>query len=271
MGVYHPRTRAGRRPLGRSPASCPRRRSGAGARTPTAATGGRRSPTTRAPRSRSRPASFATRRPTASWGRRRRCASASPGCRCARSAASCGSTPEAVLNVERHARRARTVWSWRLNVTHAVTHGRVRILDGARVLAEEPLSLDSVRCLPEEPTRPAARHHATRWKLLDDEGRRLVRHTEGVYDLHAACRSPGRARRRRRGSSRRRSDAKATSWPWARARSAKASCSRAYATYADGLGDSPRALAWARRGPSRAWRSSATTRRRAAPLRPRPG
>jgi tetratricopeptide (TPR) repeat protein len=68
-----------------------------------------------------------------------------------------------------------------LGVTRSVAKGRLRILDGARVLSEEALSLTPDRVLekryPDLP--PAARYTV---EARDDEGGLLIAHTEGVFD-----------------------------------------------------------------------------------------
>ena len=141
----------GRRPgssTTRRPRTRPRRRSGPSAATPTASTGGGRSPTTRAPTSRSRPASSATRRPTASWSRRSRSASPSTGCPCGASAGSPAPTPRRSCSVERKAGKAGTVdLSFGVNVNRTVRGGRLRLKDGARVVHEEPLDLTPAQSL----------------------------------------------------------------------------------------------------------------------------
>jgi tetratricopeptide (TPR) repeat protein len=86
-------------------------------------------------------------------------------------------TPDAVLNVERTG-RALVVG---LGVTRAVTNGRLRILDGARVLSEEALSLtpDKVFAKSYPALPPAVRYTV---EAADADGQRLISHTEGVFD-----------------------------------------------------------------------------------------
>jgi len=86
-------------------------------------------------------------------------------------------SPDAVLNVERGGGL-----SLGLGVTRAVANGRLRILDGSRVLSEEAVSMTPdqvfVKRYPSIP--PAARYTV---EVLDGSGRRLIAHTEGLYDF----------------------------------------------------------------------------------------
>jgi len=90
-------------------------------------------------------------------------------------------TPEAVLNVERAREAGREQLVVGLGVTQALVGGRLRILDGARVLAEEHLSLTPERVFTKSYAAlpPAVRYTV---EVRDGEGRSLVRHTEGIYE-----------------------------------------------------------------------------------------
>ncbi len=94
-GRLPPRDGVGDGARGRSTTTCRARRSGPGAGTTRARTGAGRSRTTRAPTSRSRPASSATRRPTRSSSPSSSCASARRTSRCGRSAATRARTTRA--------------------------------------------------------------------------------------------------------------------------------------------------------------------------------
>ncbi len=66
-----------------------------------------------------------------------------------------------------------------INVTHVVPNGLVRVLDGARLVAEERVSLDPKQTyfkdLPEGPVYTVELH--------DAQGMLLLKHTEGQYDM----------------------------------------------------------------------------------------
>lgn len=66
-----------------------------------------------------------------------------------------------------------------MNVTHAVENGLVRVLDGARVVAEDRLSLDPARTYFK--TLPAGPAYTV--ELRDAKGNLLLAHTEGQYDM----------------------------------------------------------------------------------------
>jgi tetratricopeptide (TPR) repeat protein len=91
-------------------------------------------------------------------------------------------TPDAVLNLERVREGGKETLVLGLNVTRAVTGGRVRVLDGARTLADVPLSLSPSGFLRRPfPGLPATGRCTV--EVRDGQGGLLVRHTEGVYDL----------------------------------------------------------------------------------------
>jgi tetratricopeptide (TPR) repeat protein len=127
-----------------------------------------------------------------------------------------------------------------LNVMHALRLGRVRILDGARVLAEEPLTLTPSGVFQKHYSGlPAARRYTV--EALDDEGNVLVRHTEGVYDQLAASEvkvGPQAAQRILPPAER--SEGNFVSLGDAQEREGK--LLKAYDTYADGLRRFPESL-----------------------------
>ena len=84
---------------------------------------------------------------------------------------------------ERRARQGggRTTLVVGLNVTRPVTRGRLRVLDGTRVLADEALSLIPSGVLRKSYAGLAGRATYT-VEALGDEGKPARRHTEGVYD-----------------------------------------------------------------------------------------
>jgi tetratricopeptide (TPR) repeat protein len=90
-------------------------------------------------------------------------------------------TPFAVLNLGRRGGGGPDALVVGLGVTRTLLRGRLRILDGARVLAEEPLSLTPQEVFNKVYANlpPAARYTV---ELTDEAGRRLLTHTEGVYD-----------------------------------------------------------------------------------------
>ena len=90
-------------------------------------------------------------------------------------------TPDAVLNVERARDGGRETLVVGLNLTRAVTRGRLRIKDGSRVLVDEELSLTPGGVLQKRyPGLPPAPRYTV--EALDDDGKSLIAHTEGVYD-----------------------------------------------------------------------------------------
>ncbi len=90
-------------------------------------------------------------------------------------------TPDAVLNFERAEAGKNAAIVVGVNVTHAVTHGRVRLLDGTRVLAEESISLTPAGVFRKSFERlPSARRYTV--EVLDADARVLLRHVEGLYD-----------------------------------------------------------------------------------------
>lgn len=94
-------------------------------------------------------------------------------------------TPDAVLNLERVKEGGKETLIVGLNVTRAVEHGRLRVLDGARVLAEGPLALAPSGFLRKAFSGlPAVARYSV--EAVDDRGALLVRHTEGVYELAPA-------------------------------------------------------------------------------------
>jgi tetratricopeptide (TPR) repeat protein len=90
-------------------------------------------------------------------------------------------TPEAVLLVARTRSATGSTLTVGLNVTQKVSGGRLRILDGGRVLHEERLDLDPASFLrkPYTGLPPVERYTV---EVAGGDGRILVRHTEGVYD-----------------------------------------------------------------------------------------
>jgi tetratricopeptide (TPR) repeat protein len=149
-------------------------------------------------------------------------------------------TPDAVLNLE----RSDGALVIGLEVTRPVTEGRIRVLDGARVLSEEALSL-----------RPDATYHRTYQALplavrytveaLDDEGRRLIAHTEGVYDrtprseVRVGAQEPPRVK-----TPAERTEGDIVALGESQEREGKQLV--AWATYADGLGRFPESFALAK-------------------------
>jgi tetratricopeptide (TPR) repeat protein len=89
-------------------------------------------------------------------------------------------TPDAVLNLERIAVGGPAV-SVGVNVTRVVTGGRLRILDGTRVLADEPLSLTPAGVFRKRFEGLPSAHRYTA-EVLAADGRVLLRHVEGLYD-----------------------------------------------------------------------------------------
>ena len=86
-------------------------------------------------------------------------------------------TPEAVLLVERDADALRVG----LNVSERVEGGRLRVADGARVVAVLPLALDPAGALERTFALPDPSRRYT-VEVAKDDGQILVRHTEGVFD-----------------------------------------------------------------------------------------
>jgi len=90
--------------------------------------------------------------------------------------------PEAVVNLERKPAKAGAVdLSVGVNVSRAVTGGRLRVLDGTRVVHEEPLDLTPAQSLIRSMAGLPAR---TRYTVLvvDGGGRVLLTHTEDAWD-----------------------------------------------------------------------------------------
>jgi len=87
-------------------------------------------------------------------------------------------TPDAVILVSREAGGLHVG----LNVSEPVAGGTLRVLDGARVVAEEPLVLDPRGALERTfaLVDPSPRYTV---EVAGDDGRVLVRHTEGVFDF----------------------------------------------------------------------------------------
>ena len=90
-------------------------------------------------------------------------------------------TPDAVLNLERARVGGRGSLAVGLNVTRTVSRGRLRIRDGARVVVDEALSLDPAGVWQRQYPGLASPAPYT-VEALDDEGKPLVVHTEGLYD-----------------------------------------------------------------------------------------
>jgi tetratricopeptide (TPR) repeat protein len=90
--------------------------------------------------------------------------------------------PEAVVNIERKAGKAGAIdLSVGVNVSSAVSGGRLRVLDGVRVVHEEPLDLTPAQSLlrvkaglPAEPRYTVS--------VVDGGGRVLLTHTEDAWD-----------------------------------------------------------------------------------------
>jgi len=89
---------------------------------------------------------------------------------------------DAVLNVERvkDAKGGEQIGVG-LNVTRAVTGGRLRVTAGSRVVADEPFDLSPAGVLRQ--TYPAADSSPHTVEVMDQDGTRLIAHTEGVFDV----------------------------------------------------------------------------------------
>ncbi len=134
--------------------------------------------------------------------------------------------PEAVVNIERKAGKAGTVdLSVGVNVSRAVTGGRLRVQDGTRVVHEEPIDLTPAQSLVRVQGRPAfgpALHRGgrgRRWASPPDPHRRHLGLRQGVGDpagpadaARGASARPAQ-RRRLRGCSATPRSATATCWP----------------------------------------------------------
>jgi tetratricopeptide (TPR) repeat protein len=90
-------------------------------------------------------------------------------------------TPQAVLNLERQGEGGRGSLEVGLQVTRTLERGRLRIRDGARVLSEERVSLTPREVFRKVyPGLPPSPRYTV--ELADEEGSRLLTHTEGIYD-----------------------------------------------------------------------------------------
>ena len=93
--------------------------------------------------------------------------------------------PEAIVHIARETSGPSPVVTVGLQVTRAQMGGRLRVRDGERMVADEPLDLDASqvgrRSYPD--SSPGARYTV---EILDASGRMLLAHTEGRLDLTPA-------------------------------------------------------------------------------------
>ena len=170
----------------RRPRTRPRRRSGPWAATPTASTGGGRSPTTRAPTWRSRPASSATRRPTASSEPQETIRFTEYWMPVREIGGITRANPEAVVHLAQSAGQGGPGRSRRgrerepRGCRRPPAHLRRRTGVSRRRLSTSRPKAPSLRTFPGLPSSP--RYTVT---LLDPDGRVLLAHTEDGWDYAA--------------------------------------------------------------------------------------
>ena len=192
MGVYHPRTQAGRRALLLARGRAHQEDLVVGRATPTASTGARRSPTTRARTSRCRPGLFRNQETYAFLEPQEVIRFREYWMPVRRTGGITRANPDAVLHLAARRPRIPTSLTVDLNVSRAVRAGSLRVL---RRRARRPRGAVPAHARGRarsacSPDLPAAPRYTV--EVADDAGRVLLAHTEDAFDMLPGVGGDGR-------------------------------------------------------------------------------